>query len=163
MAVDKIRHTHRSRSWWTFKRFEFETIDQVVNEALNYRSSCNRMRRNCLGTAGMDVAHGMTAVRRLRQVRHQWQIEEPVGQADEDRLKPRPDLWPSTSTGLVHPAMRPRPHRRGTTPGTRGYDSHYPRSCHTEIIARQFAVRYRNTRRRSENRLALNRSTHHRR
>lgn len=34
----------------------------------------------------MDVADGMTAVRRLRQTRHQRQIEEPVGQADQDRL-----------------------------------------------------------------------------
>ena len=76
----------------------------------------------------------LPAVRRLGQVRHQWQVEEPVGQADEDRLEPRPDLW-------AHPPVRVRSTRRGgrdpaakkQCQAYRGEDNQYSRSCHTGV------------------------------
>lgn len=74
------------------------------------------------------------AVRRLGQVRHQWQVEEPVGKADEDRREPRPDL-------RAHPPVRVRSTRRGGRDSTaeeqsqahQGDDYQYPRSCHTGV------------------------------
>lgn len=76
----------------------------------------------------------MGAPWRLRQVRHQRQVEEPVGQTDEDRLEPRPDL-------RTHPLVRVRSTRRGGSEPTaeeqcqdnRGDDSQNPRSCHTGV------------------------------
>ncbi len=87
----------------------------------------------------------LPAVQRLGQVRHQRQVEEPVGQADEDRLEPRPDLWP-------HPPVRVWSTRRCGRDSTseeqhqayRRDDSQYSRSCHIEVIARQPGIRYRN-------------------
>ena len=86
----------------------------------------------------------LLAVQRLGQVRHQWQVEEPVSQADKDRLKPRPDLW-------AHPPVRVRSTRRGGRDSAakeqcqayRCDDNQYSRSCHTGGIARQSLDRYR--------------------
>lgn len=75
-----------------------------------------------------------TAVLRSGRVWHQRQVEEPVSQADENRLDPRPDL-------RAHPPVQVRSTwRGGRDPAAqeqcqayRGHDSQYPRSCHTGV------------------------------